>query len=204
MRACQAPEGVRVLVVEDEVKLAGLIRRGLREEGLLADVAVKGEDALWMAQATAYDVIVLDVMLPGIDGFATCRRLREDDVRSPILMLTARDAVDDRIDGLDAGADDYLVKPVSPVEARARIRSGLRAVDAQRQLAERLAQLEAAMKRVSSLESLLPLCMYCRRINSAETWQSVEDYLWDQVDVKVSHGCCPDCLDKLTRQLGPG
>ena len=80
MRACQASDGVRVLVVEDEVKLAGLIRGGLREEGLLADVAVKGEDALWMARPTAYDVIVLDVMLPGIDGFATCRRLREDGV----------------------------------------------------------------------------------------------------------------------------
>jgi len=88
---------VRVLVVEDEVKLAGLIRRGLREEGVLADVAINGEDALWMAEATAYDVLVLDLMLPGIDGFETCRRLRGDGVQTPILMLTARDAVEDRI-----------------------------------------------------------------------------------------------------------
>ena len=80
---------MRVLVVEDEVKLASLIRRGLREEGLLADVAIKGEDALWMAQASPYDVIVLDVMLPGLDGFETCRRLRDGSVRSPILMLGA-------------------------------------------------------------------------------------------------------------------
>ena len=106
------------------MKLAGLIRRGLREEGLLADVAVKGEDALWMAQATAYDVILLDVMLPGIDGFATCRRLREDDVRSPILMLTARDAVEDRIEGLDTGADDYLAKPFDFGELLARACAG--------------------------------------------------------------------------------
>ncbi|MGH2840922.1 MAG: response regulator, partial [Solirubrobacteraceae bacterium] len=95
---------MRVLVVEDEIKMASLIRRGLREEGLAADVAVKGEDALWMAQATAYDAIVLDVMLPGIDGFETCRRLRREGVWSPVLMLTARDAVEDRVAGLDGGA----------------------------------------------------------------------------------------------------
>ena len=102
---------MRVLVVEDEVKMAALIRRGLREEGLAADVAVTGEDALWMAAATSYDAIVLDVMLPGIDGFATVRALREEGVWSPVLMLTARDAVGDRIAGLDGGADDYISKP---------------------------------------------------------------------------------------------
>jgi two-component system, OmpR family, response regulator len=114
---------VRVLIVEDEIKLAGLIRRGLRDEGMLADVAVKGEDALWMAGATAYDAIVLDVMLPGIDGFEVCRRLRDDGVWSPVLMLTARDAVEDRVAGLDGGADDYLVKPFSFDELVARLRA---------------------------------------------------------------------------------
>jgi two-component system, OmpR family, response regulator len=142
MRACQAPEGVRVLVVEDEVKLAGLIRRGLREEGLLADVAVKGEDALWMAQATPYDVIVLDVMLPGIDGFATCRRLREDGVRSPVLMLTARDAVEDRITGLDTGADDYLAKPCDFGELLARLRALARRGPVEQGLVLRVGDLE--------------------------------------------------------------
>ena len=102
---------MRVLVVEDEVKLAKLVRQGLREEGLLADVAVTGEDALWMAPANSYDVLVLDLNLPGIDGLETCRRLRTDGVRTPILMLTARDRVADRVTGLDTGADDYLVKP---------------------------------------------------------------------------------------------
>jgi two-component system OmpR family response regulator len=131
-----------VLVVEDEVKLAGLIRRGLREEGLLADVAVKGEDALWMAQATAYDVILLDVMLPGIDGFATCRRLREDDVRSPILMLTARDAVEDRIEGLDTGADDYLAKPFDFGELLARVRALARRGPVEQGLLLRVGDLE--------------------------------------------------------------
>jgi len=114
---------MRVLIVEDEIKMAGLIRRGLREEGLAADIAVTGEDALWMAQATEYDAIVLDVMLPGIDGFETCRRLRGDGVWSPVLMLTARDGIEDRVAGLDGGADDYLTKPFSFAELVARLRA---------------------------------------------------------------------------------
>ena len=114
---------MRVLVVEDELKMASLIRRGLRDEGLLADVAVTGEDALWMAAATAYDAVVLDVGLPGLDGFQTVRRLREDGVWAPVLMLTARDAVEDRVAGLDGGADDYLTKPFSFDELLARLRA---------------------------------------------------------------------------------
>jgi two-component system OmpR family response regulator len=111
------------LVVEDEVKMAALIRRGLVEEGHGADVAATGEDAMWMAQAHPYDAIVLDVMLPRLDGFETCRRLRTAGVWAPVLMLTARDAVEDRVSGLDAGADDYLTKPFSFAELLARLRA---------------------------------------------------------------------------------
>jgi two-component system OmpR family response regulator len=114
---------MRVLVVEDEIKMASLIRRGLRNEGLSADVAITGEDALWMAAATTYDAIVLDVMLPGIDGFETCRRLRTDSIWSPVIMLTARDSIEDRVAGLDEGADDYLTKPFSFAELLARLRA---------------------------------------------------------------------------------
>ncbi|HSJ16770.1 MAG TPA: response regulator transcription factor [Solirubrobacterales bacterium] len=114
---------MRILVVEDELKMAALIRRGLLEEGMSVDVTERGEEALWMAGSTEYDAIVLDVMLPGIDGFETCRRLRDDGVWSPVLMLTARDAVEDRVAGLDRGADDYLVKPFSVAELRARLRA---------------------------------------------------------------------------------
>jgi two-component system, OmpR family, response regulator len=114
---------MRVLVVEDEIKLASVIRRGLRAEGIAADVAVRGEDAIWMAGATDYDAVVLDVMLPGIDGFEVCARLREDSVWSPVIMLTARDGVEDRIHGLDSGADDYLTKPFSFDELMARLRA---------------------------------------------------------------------------------
>jgi two-component system OmpR family response regulator len=117
---------MRVLIVEDEVKMAALLRRGLTAEGMSADVAIKGEDALWMAEATDYDAIVLDVMLPGIDGFEVCRRLRTEGVWAPILMLTARDSVRDRVAGLDGGADDYLTKPFSYAELLARLRALVR------------------------------------------------------------------------------
>jgi two-component system OmpR family response regulator len=114
---------MRVLVVEDEVKLASLMRRGLREESIAADVAISGEDALWMTEEQEYDVVVLDVMLPGIDGFETCRQLRARAYETPIIMLTARDSVQDRIAGLDGGADDYLTKPFSFGELLARLRA---------------------------------------------------------------------------------
>ena len=114
---------MRILVVEDEPKMAGLVRRALREEGMAVDVVAKGEDALWRAAATEYDAIVLDVMLPGIDGFETCRRLRAGGIWAPVMMLTARDAVSDRVAGLDHGADDYLVKPFSFAELLARLRA---------------------------------------------------------------------------------
>jgi two-component system OmpR family response regulator len=117
---------MRLLVVEDDVKMADMLRRGLGEEGSAVDLAGSGEDALWMAGATAYDALILDVMLPGIDGFETCRRLRADGVWAPVLLLTARDAVEDRVEGLDGGADDYLAKPFSFAELSARLRALVR------------------------------------------------------------------------------
>ena len=123
---------MHVLVVEDDVRMAAAIRRGLRADGAVADVAVTGADALWMVRAAEYDALVLDVMLPDLDGFATCRRLREDGVWVPIIMLTARDGVDDRVRGLDAGADDYLTKPFSLAELMARLRALSRRGDRER------------------------------------------------------------------------
>src|SRR5215210_5367027 len=133
---------MRVLVVEDEVKMAGLIRRGLVEEGHATDVAGTGEDAIWMAQAHPYDAIVLDVMLPKLSGYETCRTLRNAGVWAPVLMLTARDAVEDRVAGLDAGADDYLTKPFSFAELLARLRVMLRRHIPERELILRADNLE--------------------------------------------------------------
>jgi two-component system, OmpR family, response regulator len=123
---------MRVLVVEDEPKMAQLLKRGLAEEGHAADVAERGEDALWMAAATPYDAIVLDVMLPGLDGLATCRELRSRAIWTPVLLLTARDGVTDRVTGLDTGADDYLTKPFSFAELLARLRALVRRAPGER------------------------------------------------------------------------
>ncbi len=114
---------MRVLVAEDEPKMVRILERGLKEAGYAVDSAGTGVGALWMATEHPYDCVVLDLMLPGIDGLEVCRTLREREVWSPILMLTALDAVVDRVRGLDAGADDYLVKPFSFDELVARLRA---------------------------------------------------------------------------------
>jgi two-component system, OmpR family, response regulator len=114
---------VRALVIEDGSKMAALLRRGLQEEGFAVDVAGTGEDGAWLGIENEYDVILLDVMLPDVEGFEVCRRLRAAERWAPILMLTARDGVQDRVAGLDAGADDYLTKPFSVDELFARVRA---------------------------------------------------------------------------------
>jgi DNA-binding response OmpR family regulator len=117
---------MRVLVVEDERRLASIIRRGLMEEGYSVDLVYDGEEADYVATTTPYDVIILDVMLPKKDGFTVCKNLRTNKINTPILMLTARDSVEDRVEGLDSGADDYLVKPFAFPELLARVRALLR------------------------------------------------------------------------------
>ena len=140
---------MRVLVIEDEVRMARLIKRALEEEGHAVDIAGTGPDGLWMATENPYAAIILDVMLPGFDGFELCRRLREAGTWVPVLMLTARDEIGDRVRGLDAGADDYLVKPFSLLELAARLRALTRRDDRRRPavLAEGDLKLDPASKR---------------------------------------------------------
>jgi two-component system OmpR family response regulator len=132
---------MRVLIVEDELRMASLIRRGLLKEGLAADVAASGEEALWKAESHEYDVIALDVMLPGMNGFEACRLLREHGVWTPVLMLTARDSVADRVQGLDSGADDYLVKPFAFAELLARLRALIRRGEPERPTIDEVGEL---------------------------------------------------------------
>jgi len=140
---------VRVLVVEDETRMAGLLKRALQEEGHAVDIASDGPEGLWLATENAYEAVVLDVMLPGLDGIQLCRRLRESGSWVPVLLLTARDSVGDRVRGLDAGADDYLVKPFSLLELAARLRALARRGDRPRPavLAEGDLRLDPAAKR---------------------------------------------------------
>ena len=179
---------MRLLVVEDEEKMAELLARGLREEGHAVDVTGRGEDAVWMARATVYDAIVLDVMLPGGDGFSVCRRLRKEAVWTPVLLLTARDAVDDRVTGLDAGADDYLLKPFAFSELLARLRALRRRHPVERpvELVVGL-RLDPAVGRVwrgdvelrLSVKEFAVLEAFMRRPGEILSRSSVLDAAWD-------------------------
>jgi two-component system, OmpR family, response regulator len=142
---------VRLLVVEDDPKMAGLLHRGLAEEGYAVDVVESGADAVWAGTENPYDAIVLDVMLPDVEGFEVCRRLRANDCWAPIVMLTARDAIADRVTGLDTGADDYLVKPFSFSELLARLRALIRRGPGERPAVVRVGTLEldTALHRVT-------------------------------------------------------
>ena len=180
---------MRVLVVEDEARMAGLLKRALQEEGHAVDVAADGQEGLWLATENAYGAIVLDVMLPGLDGFQVCRRLRESGSWVPVLMLTARDAVGDRVRGLDAGADDYLVKPFSLLELAARLRALVRRDDRARPtvLAEGDLKLDPASKRAwrggtelrLSPKEFSLLELFLRHPGTVLTRSQILDAAWD-------------------------
>lgn len=176
-------------MIEDELKMASLLRRGLAEEGHVVDVAGKGDEGLWMAGEVEYDAIVLDLMLPGMDGFEVCRRLREGSVWTPVLMLTARDSVEDRVSGLDAGADDYLPKPFSFAELFARLRAlvrrgaserpavlevgQLRLDPATRQLWREETEIQLSSKEFALLETFM------RRPGQVLTREQLLEHAWD-------------------------
>lgn len=151
--------GMKVLLLEDDVRLSGLVARGLRREGHAVDVVATIEDARWMATERVHDVLVLDIMLPDGDGFALCRDLRAAGDWTPVLLLTARDAVDDRVRGLDVGADDYLVKPFAFAELFARLRALTRrgAVERPNVLGSGDLQLDPATHRVTVSGRDVPL-----------------------------------------------
>ncbi|MDX6652879.1 MAG: two-component system, OmpR family, response regulator [Solirubrobacterales bacterium] len=206
---------MRVLIVEDEAKMAQLLRRAMREEGMPADLAERGEDALALAAETDYDVIVLDVLLPGIDGFETCRRLRRDGVRSPVLLLTALDGVEDRVAGLDGGADDYVTKPFSVAELLARIRAlgrrgpierapmlevGDLRLDAGNRRAQRGdTQIELSAREFVLLEALMrrPGELLSRRELFEQTFEGAYDEGSNVVDVYIHY-----LREKIDRPFG--
>jgi two-component system, OmpR family, response regulator len=207
---------MRVLIVEDDIKLAGLIQRALQEQAAaLADAAHDGEDALWMADATQYDVMVLDINLPGINGFETCQRLRASRVQTPILILTARAAIDDKVTGLDTGADDYLVKPFDLSEMLARIRALARRGPATRGTVLRIGDLslDAGTRVVTRGSTQIPLStkefqlleVFMRRSGQVLSRYDLLEGAWDMayenksnvVDVYVRY-----LRDKIDRPFG--
>jgi two-component system, OmpR family, response regulator len=180
---------MRVLVIEDEVRMARLVKRALEEEGHAVDIAGTGPDGLWMATENPYAAIILDVMLPGFDGFELCRRLRKAGIWVPVLMLTARDEIGDRVRGLDAGADDYLVKPFSLLELAARLRALARRDDRRRPavLAEGDLKLDPASKRAWRAGTEIELSpkefslleFFLRNPGSVLTRSQIIEAVWD-------------------------
>jgi two-component system copper resistance phosphate regulon response regulator CusR len=150
---------MRILVVEDEPRIAGFVAKGLREQAYAVDVSVDGDDALYKASINNYDAIILDVMIPGKDGFQVCSELRANGSVVPIIMLTARDHLQDRIEGLDSGADDYLTKPFAVAELLARLRALLRRGHVVRQEAIRIGDLliDTRARRATRAGKILPL-----------------------------------------------
>jgi two-component system OmpR family response regulator len=180
---------VRVLVVEDELRMAALLRRGLEEDGYAVDVASTGPDAVWQATEFGYDAVLLDLMLPGLDGVEVCRQLRAAGRWVPVLMLTARDAVEDRVRGLDAGADDYLVKPFSFAELSARVRAMIRRGAVERPTELRVADLclEPATRRAwrgdtelrLSAKEFALLELFLRHPGEVLTRTRILEHVWD-------------------------
>jgi two-component system OmpR family response regulator len=180
---------MRVLVIEDEMRMARLVKRALEEEGHAVDIAGTGPDGLWMATENPYAAIILDIMLPGFDGFELCRRLREAGIWVPVLMLTARDEIGDRVRGLDAGADDYLVKPFSLLELAARLRALARRDDRRRPavLAEGDLKLDPASKRAWRAGTEIELSpkefslleFFLRNPGSVLTRSQIIEAVWD-------------------------
>ncbi len=180
---------LRVLIVEDERKMRDLLRQGLREAGLAVDAVGDGSEALALHASKSHDVIVLDVNLPGIDGFETCRRLRKSGAKEPILMLTARSDVEDRIRGLDTGADDYLTKPFSLGELLARLRALTRRPRTEPNVVLRAADLEldpvrhevrrgGALIELTAKEFTL-LGFLLRHVNEVVTPRMILGHVWD-------------------------
>lgn len=188
---------MRILVVEDERRLAAVLRRGLQEQGYAVDVAHDGEDGLRLAEQEPYDLVLLDVLLPVLDGFSVCRRLRAARRPMPILMLTARDAVDDRVAGLDSGADDYLVKPFAFRELLARVRALLRREALARDPVLRLADLEVntvthEVRRAGrpielTSKEYAVLEYFVRNPNRVLTRTQIAEHVWDYDFVALSN-----------------
>jgi two-component system, OmpR family, response regulator len=202
---------VRVLLVEDEVRQAAAIRRGLEAEGFLVEAASTGIDGLWMATERAYDAIVLDVMLPGMNGFRVCAALRERGVWTPVLMLTAKDGELDEAEALDTGADDFLGKPFSYVVLLARLRALLRRGGASRptvlnasgislDVAARRCTLDGVPVELTSREHAVLTCLM-RRIDEVVPKADILDNVWGD-DFRGSDNVIEVHISALRRKLG--
>ncbi len=190
---------MRVLIADDEATTRHLIQVTLGHWGFEVLVAEEGAGALSALRGSnPPEIALLDWIMPGIDGLEVCRRMRASPLSAPtyLILITARGGLENVIQGLEAGADDYVTKPFDPRELRARLHAGARVVQLQKTLLERNQALEEALKRVKLLQGLLPICSYCKKIrNDRNYWEQVDAYVASHSEAQFSHGVCPDCFE---------
>jgi len=202
---------MKILIAEDDWGSRRLLEVTLTKWGYDVVVCSDGAKA-WqtLQQEDAPPLAILDWMMPGLDGVEVCRKARENFPSRPLylILLTAKDRREGLVAGLEAGADDYVAKPFDREELHARVRVGLRVVELQRNLANRVQELETALAQVKQLQGLLPICCYCKKIRDDQNyWQQVEGYIANHSEAQFTHSICPDCyaqhvqpqLDELRR-----
>ena len=196
---------MKVLIAEDEIVSRRLLESALPRWGYDVITATDGEEAwVLLQEPDAPTIMVLDCLMPRLDGVEICRRIRAHPRLSSvyIILLTSRAAIEDVVQGLEAGANDYITKPFDAAELRARMQVGVRVVNLQTTLAERVREVEDALSRVKQLQGLLPICSYCKKIRDDQNyWHQVESYVGKHTDARFSHGICPECTDKFRVDL---
>ncbi len=196
---------MHVLIAEDDRVTGEILARNLRRWQYETTLVADGREAWrFLSTATAPTLAILDWMMPEADGPDICRRVRAElpDAHMYLLLVTAREARGDIVAGLDAGADDYIIKPFDIEELRARVGVGVRMLGLQQKLAERVAELQTALSNVKQLRGLLPICSYCKRIRGDDQyWQQVEGYIAEHSEAQFSHGICPTCYASISAEL---
>jgi DNA-binding response OmpR family regulator len=194
---------MRILVAEDQAVSRHILVANLRKWGYDV-VAVEDGTQAWEAlqKEEAPQLAILDWLMPGMDGIEICRQIRQGPQQRPVylILLTARREQEDKVHGLQSGADDYITKPFNREELRARVQVGIRVLDLQGALAQRVRELEEALSRVKTLQGLLPICSYCKKIRDDRNyWQQVEGYISDHSEAQFSHGICPECYSRFVQ-----
>lgn len=194
---------MKILIAEDDPVSRCLLEATLVKSGYEVTVTTNGEEAWEALQRDSPPVAILDWMMPGLDGVEVCRRVRAIQTSTPtyLILLTAKSEKQDIVHGLEAGADDYVTKPFDRLELQSRVSVGLRIAELQRNLANRIADLEAALTRVKQLQGLLPICSYCKKVRDDQNyWQQVDSYISKHSEVEFSHSICPACFDSVMKK----
>ncbi len=196
---------MKILIAEDDEVSRIVLSRMLQKWGYEVVATVDGRSAFEMLECEESPrIAILDWMMPEMDGLEVCRQVRRLNQADPpyLILLTARDQTEDIVEGLDSGANDYVVKPYDWRELKSRLRVGERMVALQHDLASRIRELQHAMAKIHELQELIPICSYCKKVrDDGNYWQQVENYISTRAGVRFSHGVCPQCYDKVIAQL---